>query len=68
MRESKPAAGERAVEGGPDWRKEAGEEGGAMNGNTMVEGRFRLSTLGGTTAGAAGSERRTAWPIRLLFL
>lgn len=48
------------AEGGSDCRKEAGEEGGAMKGSTMVEGWLRLSEIGATTPGAAGSETRTA--------
>lgn len=47
-------------EEGSDWRKEAGEEGGAMNGNIIVEEWFRFSETGATTPGAAGSETRTA--------
>lgn len=66
--ESKPA-GDWVAEGGSDWRKEAGEEGGAMKGSTMVEGWDRFSETGAATPGAAGgSETRMAWPIRLLCL
>lgn len=55
-------------EGGSDWRKEAGEEGGAMKGRTRVEGRLQLSETGAGTPDGDGSETRTAWPIRLLCL
>lgn len=49
------------AEGGSDWRKEAGEEGGAMKGSTMVEGWDRFSETGAATPGAAGgSETRMA--------
>lgn len=33
-----PPAGDRVADGGPDWRKETGEEGGAMNGRTSGGG------------------------------
>lgn len=58
--ESKPA-GDWVAEGGSDGRKEAGEDGGAIKGNTMVEGWARFSETGGATPpGGGGSETRMA--------
>lgn len=68
VRESNPAAGDWVAEGGSDWRKDAGEEGGAMKGITILEEWFTLSATGAVAPGAVDSGTRTACPIRLLFL
>lgn len=47
-------------DGGSDWRKDAGEEGGAMKGSTMLVERFRFSEAGATAPGTIGSGTRTA--------
>lgn len=67
MRESNPA-GDWVAEGGSDWRKDAGEEGGAMKGITMVVDWFRFSATWGGAPGAIDSGAMTAWPIRFLCL
>ena len=61
-------AGDWVAEGGSDWRKDAGEEGGAMKGITMVAEWFKLSGTGTADPGTVGSGTRTALPMRLLFL
>lgn len=54
-----PPAGDRVAEGGPDCRKETGDEGGAMKGWTRDGGWLELS--GGGTVTCGGSEgTRTA--------
>lgn len=68
VRDSNPAAGDWVAEGGSDWRKEAGEEGGAIKGITMLAEWFILLATGGAAPGAVDSGTRTACPIRLLFL
>lgn len=64
--ESNPA-GDCVADGGSDWRKDAGEEGGAMNGIAMAFEVFDAILLS-RPVGATGSGTRTAWPIRLLLL
>lgn len=61
-------AGDWVAEGGSDWRKDAGEEGGAMKGNRMVFGWVGLSVTGAEAPGTTGSGMRTAWLIFLLAL
>lgn len=59
LRESNPA-GDWVAEGGSDGRKDAGEEGGAIKGITIVAEWFGFSVTGTAGAGAAGSGTRTA--------
>lgn len=67
---SRPAAGVWDTDGGPDWRNDAGDEGGAIKGRNieveLVEEEF---WSGATTPpeDETGSGTSTAWPIRLLF-
>lgn len=56
------------AEGGSDWRKDAGEEGGAMKGNNMVFEFVGLSVTDAEVPVTAGSGMRTAWLIFLLCL
>jgi len=67
LSESNPVAGEWVDDGGSDWRKDAGDDGGAMKGITMAVEGFGAALVTGTV-GATGSGTRTAWPIRLLVL
>lgn len=48
-------AGECMQEGGSDWRKDAGEEGGATKGNTVVYELFIVSVTGPAVAASVGS-------------
>lgn len=41
-----PILGDCAIDVGSDWRKEAGEDGGATNGNTGGGGWSGISTAG----------------------
>lgn len=59
MRESNPA-GDWVAEGGSDWRKDAGDDGGAMKGNTMVDELFRVSARGAAAPGTVASGTRVA--------
>lgn len=55
-----PLAGDRAADGGPDWRKETGEEGGAMNGCARGGGWLEFSGGGTVSSGGGGAGTRTA--------
>ena len=58
VRDNNPA-GDWVAEGGSDWRKDAGEEGGAMKGRTMaVEWVWFSATT--VAPGNIGSGTRTA--------
>lgn len=61
-------AGDWVADGGSDCRKDAGEEGGAMKGNSMVFGWAELSVTAAEAPGTTGSGMRTAWLIFLLAL
>ncbi len=56
------------ADGGSDRRKDAGEEGGAIKGSTMVDEWFGFSMIGGIEPCGVGSGIRMACPIRLLCL
>lgn len=62
VRDSNPA-GDWVADGVSEGRKDAGEEGGAMNGSTIAGADAWFSAAPGRT----GLGTRTAWPIRLLF-
>lgn len=60
VRDNNPP-GDWVEDEGSDWRKEAGEEGGAVNGSTMVVEWVRFSNDGAVTlSGTVGSGTRTA--------
>ena len=60
VRDSNPA-GDCVAEGGSDWRKDAGEEGGAIKGSTMVVEWVKFSLAGAAAAPVTtGSETNTA--------
>ena len=59
MSDSSPA-GDWVADGGSDWRKDAGEEGGAMNGRTMAEDGTWFSAAGAAAPATTGSGTRTA--------
>lgn len=54
------------ADGGSDWRKEAGEEGGTMKGNIMEVGWVRFSVVGPAGTGITGSGASAEWLIFLL--
>lgn len=59
--------GELVAEGGSDGRKEAGEEGGATNGNTIEGGWDEYSAVLASAPEALLSGTRIACPIRLFL-
>jgi hypothetical protein len=65
VRDTKPA-GDWVTEGGSDWKKEAGEEGGAAKGSVTAGAWVGFSEAGAPFPGADGSGKRTAWPICFL--
>jgi hypothetical protein len=66
--QSRPGSGVCDAEGGPDGRKEAGDEGGAIKGMNIEVELLEEFWTGATAApDAAGSGTSTAWPILLLF-
>lgn len=67
LKETKPA-GDCAAEGGSDWRKDAGEEGGAMKGGTKAGACVRFSAVDASIREDVGSGTQTAPPIRFLSL
>lgn len=48
------------AEEGSDWRKDEGEEGGAIKGNAMVDVWIRVSATGAADTGIVGSGTRVA--------
>lgn len=61
-------AGDWVADEGSDWRKDAGDDGGAIKGMTMPVGLLKFPAVETAASGTTGSGTRTAWPIRLLFL
>lgn len=59
VRDNNPA-GDCVAEGGSDWRKDAGDEGGAMKGRTMAFEGVWFSATEMVTPGNIGSGTRTA--------
>lgn len=59
-------AGDCIAEGGSDWRKEAGEEGGATKGSTGAGAWIGFSEAEALAPGAVVSDEMTACPIRFL--
>lgn len=53
-------AGDKVADDGSDWRKETGDEGGAMKGRTNAGGLFWFSGAGASDPGNVGSGTRTA--------
>lgn len=64
VKDSKPP-GDWVADGGSDWRKDAGEDGGAMNGRTIEDCWDRISIIGASVVEEPGSGTRTACPIFL---
>lgn len=62
IRDNEPT-GDCMEEGGSDWRKDAGEEGGATNGSIIACTWLEFSVLESIDSGT-----RTAWLISFLFL
>lgn len=67
LNESSPT-GDCVAEGGSDWRNDAGEEGGAMKGNTTVVEWFRFSVTAADGPGNVDSGTKRACPILFLCL
>ena len=59
MNDSKPT-GVYEADGGSDWRKDAGDEGGAINGNIIEFGLIILWDTGADDPGAADSGAKRA--------
>lgn len=59
--------GDCTIDAPPDWRKEAGEDGGATKGNTRGGGWIGISGIGASVLGGKGSGTRTAWLMRRPF-
>lgn len=58
--------GDWVAEGGSDWRNDAGEDGGAMNGMVIEGCWFGFSLLGPSVPEGLGSGTRAAWLIFVL--
>lgn len=65
LRETKPA-GDCVAEGGSDWRKDAGEDGGATKGREIAAAWVEFTASEALLREAVGSGTRTACPIRFL--
>lgn len=64
----KRPVGDWVAEGGPDGRKDAGEEGGATKGSTMESSWGGFSAVGASAPVVGVSGTRTACAICCLFL
>lgn len=61
--------GDCAVEGGSDWKKDAGDEGGAMKGSVILGACWaELTAAAASAPEGVVSGTRTACPMRFLFL